>query len=181
VDVRTKLEAMADLQKLDVSFRDLTAMFQVPREWVLLERTILLLLGLSTHLDPGMNPMRTIQPYLEEYVLGRDRDWTGLVRTAVKEMALSALTIPEGIHKLLSRANRGELDVRVPEIRDAARLLYAAVHQLIFVALGIAAAVIAYLSRVRGDVGLARGAAVGSVAFLMLVVGSALRARRWRR
>jgi len=181
VDVRTKLEAMADLQKLDVSFRDLTSMFQVPREWVLLERTILLLLGLSTHLDPGMNPMRTIQPYLEEYVLGHDRDWTALVRSAVKEMALSALTIPEGVHKLLSRANRGELEVRVPEIRDAARLLYAAVHQLIFVALGIAAGVIAYLSRARGDVGLARVAVIASATFLLLLIGSALRAKRWRR
>ena len=178
VDMRTKLEAMADLRSLDVSFRDLTSMFQVPREWVLVERTVLLLLGLSTHLDPEMNPMRTIQPYLEEYVLGRDRDWAGLVRSAVKEMALSALTIPEGVQKLLSRANRGELEVRVPEIRDAARLLYSAVHQLIYGALAIAAGIIAYLAREQGDVGVERVSAAVALTFGLFLLVSVIRARR---
>jgi ubiquinone biosynthesis protein len=181
VDMRTKLEAMADLKKLDISFRDITSMFQVPREWVLVERTILLLLGLGTHLDPEMNPMRTIQPYLEEYVLGRDRDWTGLIRGAVKEMALSVLTIPEGVQKLLSRANRGELEVRVPDIRDAARLLYSAVHQLIFSALTIASAVMAYLARERGDALVTRGAGAAAVLFLLCLIAAVVGARRYRR
>jgi ubiquinone biosynthesis protein len=181
VDMRTKLDAMADLRALDVSFRDLTSMFQVPREWVLLERTVLLLLGLSTHLDPEMNPMRTIQPYLEEYVLGRDRDWTGLVRSAIKEMALSALTIPEGVQKLLSRANRAELEVQVPEIREAALLLYSAVHQLIYGALAIAASIIGFLARERGDLLVARWSAAVALAFGVFLLVSVVRARRLQR
>jgi ubiquinone biosynthesis protein len=180
VDMRTKLEAMADMRKLDLSFRDLTATFQVPKDWVLLERTLLLLLGLCTHLDPGMNPMRTIQPFLEEFVLGRDRDWVGLVRQTVKEMALSALTIPEGVQKLLVRANHGELEVRVPEIHRAARLLYAAVHQFIWAALGIGSAAIAFSARERGDLVMERWAIGGAVLFAVLFVGSMIAARRWR-
>ena len=57
VDVRAKAEMLADLRKLDVSFRELTRTFQVPKDWVLLERTVLLLLGLCTTLDPAMAPM----------------------------------------------------------------------------------------------------------------------------
>jgi predicted unusual protein kinase regulating ubiquinone biosynthesis (AarF/ABC1/UbiB family) len=181
VDMKTKLEAMADLRKLDISFRDLTSTFEVPKDWVLLERTLLLLLGLCTFLDPALNPMRTIQPYLQEFVLGRDRDWVALTRAAVRDMALSALTIPEGIQRFLARANRGEIEVRVHGLRESATLLYAAAHQLMYSLLATGSAVISYLSRERGDVVVALGAAVTAALFLLLLVGSLFSARRWRR
>jgi predicted unusual protein kinase regulating ubiquinone biosynthesis (AarF/ABC1/UbiB family) len=180
VDMRTKLEAMADLRRLDISFRDLTATFEVPKDWVLLERTLLLLLGLCTHLDPGLNPMRTIQPYLQEFVLGRERDWIGLTRSALRDMALSAITIPEGIQRFLTRANRGELEVRVQGLREGANLVYAAAHQLMFSVLATGAAVIGFLSRERADMSLARVAGAVAIFFLMCLAGSIISARRWR-
>ena len=180
VDMRTKLEAMADLRKLDISFRDLTATFEVPKDWVLLERTLLLLLGLCTHLDPTLNPMRTIQPYLQEFVLGRERDWIGLTRSALRDMALSAITIPEGIQRFLTRTNRGELEVRVQGLREGANLVYAAAHQLMFSVLATGAAVIAFLSRERGDTAVAEGAGLVAGFFLLCLVGSIVSARRWR-
>ena len=180
VDVKTKLEAMADLKKLDVSFRELTRTFQVPREWVLLERTLLLLLGLCTHLDPAMNPMRTIQPYLEAYVLGRKEEWVAMARTALKDMALSALTIPEGVNRLIARTNRGDLEIRVEGLRESARLVYAAAHQLIFGLLATGAGILAYLAYDRGDRSIAIGATtVGGVLLLALLL-SAAGARKWK-
>lgn len=180
VDVRTKLEAMADLKKLDVSFRQLTSTFQVPKDWVLLERTLLLLLGLCTHLDPTMNPMRTIEPYLQQFVLGRERDWVTLVRTAVKDMALSALTIPEALNRVLTRANRGELEVRVRGLQEGTNLIYAAAQQLVFCVLTTGGGIIGYLARDRGDTTTAIIAgAVAAVSLLGLGV-SLVSARKWR-
>jgi predicted unusual protein kinase regulating ubiquinone biosynthesis (AarF/ABC1/UbiB family) len=181
VDMKTKLEAMADLRKLDISFRDLTSTFEVPKDWVLLERTLLLLLGLCTFLDPALNPMRTIQPYLQEFVLGKDRDWVALTRTAVRDMALSALTIPEGIQRFLARANRGELEVRIHGLRESASLVYAAAHQLMYSLLATGSAVISYLSRERGDTVVALGAGGVTAFFLLCLAGSLVSARRWRR
>ena len=63
------------------------ATFQIPKDLVLLTRTILLLLGLCTHLSPTINPMKTIRPYLEEFVLGHDKNWVKLIETAVKDFA----------------------------------------------------------------------------------------------
>ena len=60
--MRTRLEALADLRKLDVSFRNLSRAFQVPKEWVIFERASLLLLGLSTQIDPNMNPIKSSAP-----------------------------------------------------------------------------------------------------------------------
>ena len=180
VDVRAKAEMLADLRKLDVSFRELTQTFQVPKDWVLLERTVLLLLGLCTTLDPAMAPMRTIQPYLEEFVLGRDQDWVSLVRSAVKDMALSVLTLPEGVNRLVARANRGELQVQGQGLRESADLVYAAAQQLVFGVLAAGAGVIAYLARERGDRLMAISAAVAAALFLVGVLRSMWKGRRRR-
>jgi predicted unusual protein kinase regulating ubiquinone biosynthesis (AarF/ABC1/UbiB family) len=178
VDVRAKAEMLADLRKLDVSFRELTRTFQVPKDWVLLERTVLLLLGLCTTLDPAMAPMRTIQPYLEKFVFGPDQDWVSLVRSAAKDMAFSILALPEGVNRLVGRANRGELEVRVHGLRESADLMYAAAQQVVFGLLAAGSGVIAYLARVRGDRIVATSGAVAGVVFLLGVVRSMWRAKR---
>jgi predicted unusual protein kinase regulating ubiquinone biosynthesis (AarF/ABC1/UbiB family) len=180
VDMRTKLEAMADLRKLDISLRELTATFQVPKDWVLLERTLLLLLGLCTYLAPSLNPMRTVQPYLEEFVLGRDRDWLALVRSSVKDMALAALTIPDGVQRLLARANRGELEVRVPEVREAAELMYAAAHQFVYSIIATGAGVVGYVAYTRGESTIAFWMTTAAIILLAAVIGSLVTARRSR-
>jgi hypothetical protein len=149
VDLRSRLETLADLRRLDVSFRQLTTTFQVPKDWVLLERTLLLLIGLCTELDPTWNPLTVIQPYLEKVVFADDRDWGSLLATALKDMARAAATLPDQITRVLDRTNNGELQVHVPEIASAARLLYAGAHQLIFSILGTAAGVLAYQSYER--------------------------------
>jgi predicted unusual protein kinase regulating ubiquinone biosynthesis (AarF/ABC1/UbiB family) len=181
VDMRSRLEALADLRRLDVSFRQLTTAFQVPKDWVLLERTLLLLLGLCTELDASWNPMTVIRPYLEEVVLGQnagDRDWSALVRSSLKEMARTAIAIPEDLQRALARTNRGELEVRVPEIADAARLLYAGVHQFIYSVLAVAAGAFAVSAYDRGHKVLTGWLLVGGVAALVGLGASIIRARR---
>jgi ubiquinone biosynthesis protein len=150
VDLRSRLETLADLRRLDVSFRQLTTTFQVPKDWVLLERTLLLLVGLCTELDPTWNPLAVIQPYLERVVFAGDRNWGQLLATALKDMARAAATLPDQLTRVLDRTNAGELQVHVPEISTAARLLYAGAHQLIFSILATAAGVLAYQAYDRG-------------------------------
>ena len=151
MDMRAKLEQMADLRRLDVSFRKLAATFQVPKNWVLLERTLLLLVGLCIELAPQWNPMTVIRPYLEGVVAGPDRSWTDLIVTAIKEMAKSATVLPEDVRQTLGRANRGEMEIRVPEITAAARLVYAGARQLVYCVIGTAAGVLAYQAFDRGQ------------------------------
>lgn len=178
VDLKTKLETIADLRKLDVSFRQLTATFQVPKDWVLLERTLLLLLGLCTYLDPVLQPMSVIEPYLEEFVLGREKDWKSLVRASLKEMAVAAVTIPDSLQKLLARANQGEFEVRVPELRTAGNLVYAAAHQLIFSVLATGTGLIAYSSYQRGEHTLMLLSAGVAAALLLAAYGSARKVKK---
>jgi len=180
VDMRSRLEALADLRRLDVSFRQLTSTFQVPKDWVLLERTLLLLLGLCTELDPSWNPITVIRPYLEDVVLGKERDWKEIVRTGLKGFARTTVTITNDLGATLDLAHRGELQVRVPEITDAARLLYAGVHQVIASGVATACGIIAYQAYESGRERLSRLLTAAAVLSLGAVLLS-IRANRKRR
>ena len=181
VDMQTKIEAMADLKRLDVSFRDLSRSFQVPKEWVIFERAAILLLGLCTQLDPDMNPIRIVGPYLQEFVLGRDTDVRGQITSAVREMLMSAIAIPDKTNRALERMNRGEMQLQIAKLSESALLLYSAAQQLMLAFLATALGVLAYGLDVRGQDGLSVAAWVASALCLVGVAGSMLRARALRR
>jgi predicted unusual protein kinase regulating ubiquinone biosynthesis (AarF/ABC1/UbiB family) len=136
-DPQRSLENLADLRRMDVSIRDLADHFHVPKEWILLERTVLLLMGLCTELDPALNPVQVIRPYLEEFVLGKDKDWSAFVIDSTKDVAATVFALPAEVRKFVQRAQRGELEMRFKGIEEHARLIYSLGHQIIYAALGI--------------------------------------------
>ena len=136
---------LADLRRMDISLRDLSSSFFIPKEWFLLERTVLLLLGLCTALDPDLNPMSVIRPYLERFVLGPDQDWSRFVLTTTKELALSAVALPGEMRRFLVNAQRGQIEVSFRDVDEAAHLIYRLGHQIILASLGVAAVVLAVI------------------------------------
>ena len=181
VDMRSRIEALADLKKLDVSFRNLSRAFQVPKEWVIFERASLLLLGLCTQIDPDMNPIRTVGPYLEEFVVGRDIDWKSQITTSLREMTISAVAMPDKANRALDLANRGDLELQIPSISDASLLLYEAAQQLLFAFLAAVFGAFAYTLGANGRPVLSAGAWIVAGLCLLVVAGAMLRARGVRR
>ncbi len=181
VDMKSKLEVLADLRKMDISIREMTSTFIIPKDWVLLERTIVLLLGLCTHLSPTMNPMKTIRPYLEEFVLGQDRDWLNMISSVMKDMFVSAVTIPDEFKRFLGKANRGDLQLRLTGLHESANLIYALGHQLLYAFFTIGCGAFAYLANKDGQVELAQWLSGGAGFFALVLLGSMFSARRWRK
>jgi predicted unusual protein kinase regulating ubiquinone biosynthesis (AarF/ABC1/UbiB family) len=181
IDPQRGLESLLDLRKMNVGLKELSGAFHVPRDWVLLERTILLLYGCCTLLDPGLNPMAIIQPYLQDFVFG-SRDWTQIAMEAIKETAMSAVTLPEDMRKYLTRATRGELEVRVRGVQDGARTIYAVGRQIIYTAIGIACGTAALQLHFRGEDGIARWLVGVAIAMAVMLVFSSIFSRpksRW--
>ncbi len=180
VDPQKGFENLLDLRRMNIGLKELSGSFQIPRDWVLLERTLLLLTGLCTQLDPNMNPMDVIRPYLQEFVLG-SRDWTQVALEAAKDMAMRAMTLPEALQKYLTKAVRGELEVRVGDVREGARLVYAAARQLVYAATGIAFGIAALQLHLAGDSEIAVVCLGGASLMAMVVVASAIFTRVTRR
>lgn len=173
IDPQKGIESLIDLRKMNIGLKELSGAFHVPRDFVLLERTLLLLTGVCTQLDPELSPMEVIRPYLQEFVLG-SRDWAQIALEAAKDMGLKALTIPDDLRKYLTRANRGEAEVKVKGLERAARLVYAGVRQLIYAGLGAAAGFAALELFLAGHVKLATYCAYGAAAMGALLLLSLL-------
>lgn len=177
IDPQKGIESLVDLRKMNIGLRELSGAFHVPRDFVLLERTILLLTGVCTQLDPEMSPMEVIHPYLRDFVLG-NRDWAKIALDAAKETGLKALTLPDDLRKYLTRANRGELEYKVKGLHQAAGLVYRGVRQLIYAAIGIASGFAALQLYLAGHVALARYCLYGAGAMGVLLVLSMALSRR---
>lgn len=181
VDLETKMEMVGDFRKLNISLRDLMAEVQIPKDWVLLERTIILLMGLCTHLEPEMNPMKTIRPYLETFVLGKDRDWKKFIGTIIKDMAMSVFKMPEEMNRVLSKTNRGELEFRIKDVASSAELLYALGHQILYGLFSMVTGGMAFFSYLRDETYLINWFGGASAFFVLCLLASMWRVRQKRK
>lgn len=173
VDPQRGFENLIDLRRMNIGIKELSGAFQIPRDWVLLERTLLLLMGVCTQLDSRMNPMDVVRPYLHDFVLG-NRDWTQIALEAAKDMALRALTLPESLQKYLNKSVRGEIEVRVRGMSEGARLIYSAARQLVYAAgaisLGMAALQLSLAGRDRVATWCLVGCGVMTLMFVLAAV-----------
>ncbi|HEX3695915.1 MAG TPA: AarF/UbiB family protein [Polyangia bacterium] len=145
------IASLLDLRDLNVSLADLRDAFHIPKEWILLERTLLLLLGVCTTLDPEMNPSTVIEPYLQHFLLGERKQWSEVVVEASREMALAALSLPGELQRFMDRALRGQLEIRLKNVDDNARMLYHAGQQLLWGVVGATATTLAVVFDGRGQ------------------------------
>jgi predicted unusual protein kinase regulating ubiquinone biosynthesis (AarF/ABC1/UbiB family) len=150
-DTEKSLGSLLDLRDLNVSLADLRDAFHIPKEWILLERTLLLLLGVCTTLDPEMSPAAIIEPYLERFLLGEKKQWSEIVLEASREMALSALSLPGELQRFMDRALRGEIEVGFKNLDDNARMLYYGGQQILWGILAATGAALAAVFDGRGQ------------------------------
>jgi ubiquinone biosynthesis protein len=173
IDPLKSFENLLDLRRMNIGLRELSGAFHIPRDWVLLERTLLLLTGLCTQLDPEMSPMDVVSPYLQAFVLG-ERDWTQIALEAAKDIALQAVTLPQDLRKYLTRAVRGELEVKVKGLSDGARMIYAAVRQAVYAGAAMVASIAALTLHLQKEDKLAAYCLYGAGFFALLFCLSAL-------
>jgi predicted unusual protein kinase regulating ubiquinone biosynthesis (AarF/ABC1/UbiB family) len=150
-DPQKGLESVADLRQMDISLRELSASFHIPKEIIVLERTLLLLMGLCTELDPTLNPMTVIRPYLERFVLGDEGDWSQLLVETSKDLVMSITALPAEVRKFMRAAHAGDLQIRFKNLEASSQLMYRLGHQFIFAGVGIAGAAFAVVLEGRGE------------------------------
>jgi predicted unusual protein kinase regulating ubiquinone biosynthesis (AarF/ABC1/UbiB family) len=181
LDLRGQISTLFDLRQLDISLSDLRDAFHVPREWVLLERTLLLLLGVCTTLSPELNPAEVIQPYVDRFILGERKEWSETVLETAREAALSAFALPSELGRYLNLVTRGDIEIRVRHFEATTEAIYALGHQLLWGFLGAVSFALSVVYEGRGQH--LEQAVTQSVSglFLVLLLGSLYRGRRVRR
>ncbi|MBX2874625.1 MAG: AarF/ABC1/UbiB kinase family protein [Saprospiraceae bacterium] len=118
---------------------------QIPKDYVLLNRMVTLLLGICNTLDPHMNPIEVIRPYFQEFVLGERGDLVKFIRELLQKTVANVISLPADVRKTLDRVQRGELEVKSVGSIQRTQLIYALGQQFIFTILGITALTFTYL------------------------------------
>lgn len=121
-----RLSDLIELKKMNISFRELTTLFVIPREWILLERAMLLIMGLTAQLDETLNPVEIVVPYAEKFLLGEDKKLTDLLLSASKDLLLSYLNLPSTLDKTLRKINAGQVELSIKGLnRELATIRHA--------------------------------------------------------
>lgn len=100
-----------DLRK-ELSLKELTSTFDVPKDWILLQRSLVLLLAIFANIEPNYNPVDTIKPFVKRMILSKE-GFKSLVLDTIVSQASTLLGIPRKIDTFLSKANKGELEIEV--------------------------------------------------------------------
>ncbi len=129
--------SLLDLLK-QVSLKDVSRSIQIPKDYVLLNRTVVLLLGLSFQLAPDLNPLDTVRPYLKEHLGAQRKGITQIILNALRTQLATAVALPQELQKFLKNANRGELEYEVKGLKEGFRRLYLLGQQFLFLSAGLA-------------------------------------------
>jgi predicted unusual protein kinase regulating ubiquinone biosynthesis (AarF/ABC1/UbiB family) len=112
-----------EVAELGREFRDILFEFpfQVPRNFVYLGRTLGMLSGLTTLLDPNINPWALIERYGQEII--RSREGRDLTIASVMEWLQPIITLPAQAQRVLAAAESGRLKVQTTPDRTMLRRL----------------------------------------------------------
>ncbi len=146
--------------------------FQVPENLILLGRCVGILSGMCTGLDPEFNAWTSLAPYARDLVqaegVGNWQNWLGEIGNWVRVL----LSLPIRTDALINRIERGQLEVRVPEMSVQITRLERAVNRLVGAILLAAFLLGAVQLEIGGRTGLAVGLGVAALITLMWIFRS---------
>lgn len=124
-----------------IDIRDVSESVQIPKDYVLLYRAAVLLLGVSFQVAPTLNPVDVVKPYIEENLVNRQETLKGVVVNSLKGQLTTALALPQDLHRFLKETSRGETEVKITGVKPGFEMLWWMGQMLFF---GNTAAVCAY-------------------------------------
>jgi len=162
----------------DIGLSGISSTVQVPKDYVLFNRTATLLMGLCSALDHTLNPLDVIRPYAKDFVMGEKGNLVSYLRKLLQGSLSSLVSLPEELSRVLQQVQKGELEFRSEDLRNSARLVYTAVHQLMFMALAMTSAGIGVLFQRESATQQSAQIAFGAAVLFLLLMFRAMRSAK---
>lgn len=90
--------------------------FQVPEDMLMLGRSVGILSGVATGLEPSFNVWAVLTPYAATLVSGEGGLSVGRIVKEAADLGRTLLALPGRVDRVLTSAERGELTVRTPRV-----------------------------------------------------------------
>ncbi|MBI2757911.1 MAG: AarF/ABC1/UbiB kinase family protein [Chloroflexi bacterium] len=123
----------AEMAQFAIQFRELVyeMPFQLPHNLLLLGRTVAILSGMCSGLDPDFNVWEQLSPYAQKLVaseVGSNWEvWLDEIGELVKQLA----ALPAQAGRVLARLERGDLNVNMPQVNRQLYHLESAINRLV--------------------------------------------------
>ncbi len=145
---------------------------QIPNNFILLGRTIGILNGIAYRLNPDINIIEIGKPYIKEFLKGSLEERSGQILLDLKQRISDLWNIPSHLNEVLSKANRGELSVRLArsEMREITGQFKSMTNVMMLVILTVTMAAAALFFVLIGSRPLALAAAGTSIILGLLSV-----------
>lgn len=135
-------KSMSELQEISFDemhefaseFREIiyTMPFQVPSDILFLVRCVAILSGMCTGLNPNFNVWESLAPYAERLIAEEaEQNWEYWFNE-ISTWARGLLNLPRRINIILTRIERGEIEVQIPQLSDRIDRLVLANRRLVW-------------------------------------------------
>ena len=165
----------------EIGISGITGSIQVPKDWVLLNRTLTQLVGICIMLDSTLNPLEVVRPFVKEFVKKEDKNTLAFISGLLRRTVVNAMGLPEELHSVLQQARRGDIEVQTPDIREGAKLLYQAGQQFVYTLLIITAGLFGYLFYQSGALHMSNYSYLVAAFFFLLLLRSLRKGRKIRK
>ena len=162
----------------EVGLKKLVNTVQVPKDYVLLNRTATLLLGICSALDHTLNPLDELRPHVQQLILEEKGDLIDVLYNSLQGTVQSLLAIPNDLHKVLQQAEKGQLEININGTSERTQMIFSLAQQMIFTLLMITGVIIGLWLRKDGDVEFSQYSFGASGLFLILMWRAMRRARK---
>ncbi|OHD10315.1 MAG: hypothetical protein A2Y41_00105 [Spirochaetes bacterium GWB1_36_13] len=167
-----------NLKIIGVKFQQLLKHLQIPRNYLFLGRTITILVGVVSKLDPEINILNLMIPHLRKFLLGKTEGLKSMLKEDLKKNIHYISQLPENVHKTMETINSGKIRVNLKEMKQEIRKIYVLGHQFIYTLLLIMLGSFSLIFHLNDKQGFSQIFAGGSFFFGFILLVSFIRNRK---
>jgi predicted unusual protein kinase regulating ubiquinone biosynthesis (AarF/ABC1/UbiB family) len=105
--------------------------FQIPQDLIFLGRAVGILSGMCTGLDPQINVFEHLGPFTQKLISEEAKhDWNYWLKEA-GDIGLKVIRLPVRLDELISRFDRGEINIHDPQLSSSVRRLERMVSKVV--------------------------------------------------
>jgi len=104
--------------------------FQVPHDIIFLARTVGILSGMCTGLDPDFNLWNHLVPFAKKLIAEEAKPTSAILLAEAEALVRSLISVPRKMDSMLSKMERGNIAVRAPEVTRQVEHLERAIQRV---------------------------------------------------
>lgn len=109
---------------MEIDLRDVSNNIKIPKEYILLNRTVVLLLGITFHLAPQLNALHVVRPFVKKNLVKHNDDFISVLTRGIKNQVATAVSLPKDLASFLKQSNPEEIQDELKAINFMLKKFY---------------------------------------------------------